>query len=88
MESASEAAIQDEASAVEGTRDAAGVLLQEGDTVTVTKELKIKGATSSLKVGTKVRNIRLVDGPDGHDISCRIDGLGQIYLKSEFVKKV
>jgi protein PhnA len=70
------------------TRDANGTILADGDSVTVIKELKIKGASSSLKVGTKVRNIRLVDGDDGHDISCRIDGLGAINLKSEFVKKI
>lgn len=68
-------------------RDAFGTLLQDGDSVTVLKELKIKGASSAVKVGTKVRNIRIIDGHDGHDISCRIDGIGSIYLKSEFVKK-
>jgi protein PhnA len=70
-----------------GTTDAFGTLLKDGDSVTVIKELKIKGASSAVKVGTKVKNIRLVDGDDGHDISCKIDGLGSIYLKSEFVKK-
>ncbi len=69
------------------TRDAFGTALQDGDSVTVLKELKIKGASSAVKVGTKVRNIRIVDGHDGHDISCRIEGIGSIYLKSEFVKK-
>lgn len=68
-------------------RDAFGNLLQDGDSVTVVKELKIKGASSVVKVGTKVRNIRLVDGGDGHDIACKIDGIGAINLKSEFVKK-
>lgn len=70
-----------------GVRDAFGTVLNDGDAVTVIKELKIKGASSAVKVGTRVKNIRLVDGHDGHDISCKIDGIGAIYLKSEFVKK-
>src|SRR4051812_471261 len=68
-------------------RDANGNILADGDSVTVIKELKIKGSTSVVKVGTKVRNIRLSDGGDGHDIACKIDGLGSINLKSEFVRK-
>ena len=68
-------------------RDANGNVLSDGDSVTVIKELKIKGASSVVKVGTKVRNIRLVDGGDGHDIACKIDGIGAINLKSEFVRK-
>ena len=68
-------------------RDANGNVLADGDSVTVIKELKIKGSSSVVKVGTKVKNIRLVDGGDGHDIACKIDGLGSINLKSEFVKK-
>jgi protein PhnA len=68
-------------------RDAFGNVLQDGDSVTVIKELKIKGTSSVVKVGTKVRNIRLSDGGDGHDISCKIDGIGAMNLKSEFVKK-
>lgn len=68
-------------------RDANGNVLENGDSVTVIKELKIKGSTSSVKVGTKVKNIRLVDGGDGHDIACKIDGIGSINLKSEFVRK-
>jgi protein PhnA len=68
-------------------RDSNGNVLQDGDSVTVIKELKIKGAASSIKVGTKVRNIRLTEGHDGHNISCKIDGIGSIQLKSEFVKK-
>lgn len=78
-----------EESAAEDTsiRDANGNVLQNGDSVTVIKELKIKGSSSVVKVGTKVRNIRLVDGGDGHDIACKIDGLGSINLKSEFVRK-
>lgn len=68
-------------------RDANGNVLSDGDSVTVIKELKIKGSSSVVKVGTKVKNIRLVDGGDGHDIACKIDGIGAINLKSEFVKK-
>ena len=66
-------------------RDAVGNLLQDGDTVTVIKDLKLKGSSLVLKVGTRVRNIRLVDGD--HDIDCKVDGIGQMGLKSEFVKK-
>lgn len=68
-------------------RDAHGTVLADGDTVTVIKDLKIKGSSSVVKVGTKVRDIRLVDASDGHNISCRIDGFGAMNLKSEFVKK-
>lgn len=68
-------------------RDANGNVLSDGDSVTVIKELKIKGSSSVVKVGTKVKNIRLVDGGDGHDIACKIDGIGAINLKSEFVRK-
>jgi protein PhnA len=66
-------------------RDAVGNVLQDGDTVTVIKDLKVKGSSSVVKVGTKVKNIRLVDGD--HDIDCKIDGIGAMGLKSEFVKK-
>ena len=65
--------------------DANGNQLKDGDTVTVIKNLKVKGSSSVVKVGTKVRNIRLVDGD--HDIDCKIDGIGAMKLKSEFVKK-
>ena len=65
--------------------DAVGNRLVDGDTVTVIKDLKVKGATSALKVGTKVRNIRLVEGD--HNIDCRIEGFGAMQLKSEFVRK-
>lgn len=68
-------------------RDANGQVLTDGDSVTVIKELRIKGSSSVVKVGTKVKNIRLVDGNDGHNIACKIDGLGAINLKSEFVRK-
>lgn len=67
-------------------RDSNGNVLQDGDTVTVIKDLKVRGATSSLKAGTKVRNIRIVDGD--HDIDCKIDGFGAMQLKSEFVRKL
>lgn len=66
-------------------RDAHGNVLQDGDAVTVIKDLKIKGSSSTVKVGTKVKNIRLVEGD--HNIDCRIDGIGAMKLKSEFVKK-
>ena len=66
-------------------RDANGNALADGDTVVVVKDLKIKGSSSVVKIGTKVRNIRLVDGD--HDIDCRIDGIGPMKLKSGFVKK-
>jgi len=66
-------------------RDAYGNVLKDGDAVTVIKDLKVKGSSSVVKVGTKVKSIRLVEGD--HDIDCRIDGIGSIQLKSEFVKK-
>lgn len=68
-------------------RDAVGNLLADGDTVTVVKDLKVKGASSPLKVGTRIKGIRLVDGADGHDIDCKVDGFGAMRLKSEFVRK-
>ena len=67
-------------------KDANGTALADGDTVTVIKDLKVKGSSLVVKVGTKVKNIRLVDGD--HDIDCKIDGIGAMKLKSEFVKKV
>jgi protein PhnA len=67
-------------------KDAAGNVLQDGDTVTVIKDLKLKGGGGTVKQGTKVKNIRLVDGD--HDIDCKIDGFGQMGLKTEFVRKV
>ena len=66
-------------------KDANGNALQDGDTVTVIKDLKVKGSSLVVKVGTKVKNIRLVDGD--HDIDCKVDGIGPMKLKSEFVKK-
>lgn len=67
-------------------KDANSNVLKDGDTVAVIKDLKVKGSSSVVKVGTKVKNIRLVDGD--HDIDCKIDGIGAMKLKSEFVKKV
>ncbi|MFC5667201.1 zinc ribbon domain-containing protein YjdM [Kitasatospora misakiensis] len=68
-------------------KDAVGNVLSDGDTVTVVKALKVKGSPAGIKAGTKVRNIRLVDGVDGHDIDCKIDGFGAMQLKSSVVKK-
>lgn len=68
-------------------RDAVGNVLADGDTVTVIKSLKVKGSTSGIKAGTKVRNIRLVTGVDGHDIDCKVDGIGAMQLKSSVVRK-
>ncbi|MBC7906429.1 MAG: alkylphosphonate utilization protein [Rhodospirillaceae bacterium] len=69
-------------------KDANGNLLADGDSVTVIKDLKVKGSSLVVKGGTKVKNIRLVpDSADGHDISCKIDGIGAMGLKSEYVKK-
>ncbi len=79
---------QQAAEAVEEKRiwkDANGNVLNDGDTVTVIKDLKIKGSSSVVKVGTKVKNIRLIEGD--HDIDCKIDGIGAMQLKTEFVKK-
>lgn len=67
-------------------KDAHGNALQDGDTVTIIKDLKVKGSSSVLKMGTKVKNIRLIDGD--HNIDCKIDGFGAMQLKSEFVKKI
>ncbi|MDO9319077.1 MAG: zinc ribbon domain-containing protein YjdM [Gammaproteobacteria bacterium] len=67
-------------------KDANGNILQDGDSVTVIKDLKVKGSSLVVKVGTKVKNIRLVDGD--HDIDCKIDGIGAMGLKSEFVRKI
>ena len=67
-------------------RDSAGNILQDGDTVTVIKDLKLKGSGGTVKMGTRVKNIRLVDSD--HDIDCKIDGFGAMSLKTGFVKKV
>ena len=80
--SASEAAPEE---AAKVWKDANGNLLQDGDTVTLVKDLKIKGSSAVIKVGTKVKNIRLIEGD--HDIDCKVDGFGPMQLKSEFVRK-
>ena len=67
-------------------KDSNGNVLKDGDSVTVIKDLKVKGTSSVIKIGTKVKGIRLVDGD--HDIDCKIDGFGAMKLKSEFVKKI
>lgn len=70
-------------------KDAVGNVLQDGDSVTVIKDLKVKGSSNAIKVGTKVKNIRLIyDAPDEHDIDCKVDGFGAMKLKSSVVKKV
>ena len=78
-------AVSDELSVI---KDTAGNILQDGDTVTVVKDLKVKGRPVSIKVGTKVRNIRLVRDNGDHDIDCKVDGFGAMYLKSSVVRKV
>ncbi|GCD09692.1 zinc ribbon domain-containing protein YjdM [Clostridium tagluense] len=67
-------------------KDANGNVLKDGDSVTIIKDLKVKGSSSAIKIGTKVKNIRLVNGD--HNIDCKIDGFGAMELKSEFVKKI
>ena len=69
-------------------KDAVGNILADGDTVTVVKDLKIKGSSTVIKVGTKVRGIRLVNGVGDHDIDCKVDGIGPMQLKSSVVKKI
>ncbi len=68
-------------------KDANGNTLADGDDVTVIKDLKVKGSSSGIKVGTKIKGIRLVEGNDGHNIDCKVPGVGAIKLKQEFVKK-
>ena len=77
--------VEDASVDTEVVKDANGNVLADGDTITVIKDLKVKGSSLVVKVGTKVKNIRLVDGD--HDIDCKIDGIGAMKLKSEFVKK-
>ena len=84
--SETDAGVRVEAEVAKLVRDSNGNPLEDGDTVSVIKDLKVKGASSMLKIGTKVKNIRLVEGD--HDIDCKIDGFGPMKLKSEFVKKV
>jgi protein PhnA len=74
-----------EVEAVKVFKDASGNVLQDGDTVTLIKDLKLKGSSSVIKVGTKVKNIRLIEGD--HDIDCKIEGFGAMQLKTEFVRK-
>ena len=81
----SENIAQENADAQLVVRDASGNVLNDGDSVTVIKDLKVKGSSLVVKVGTKVKNIRLVEGD--HDIDCKIDGIGAMSLKSEFVRK-
>lgn len=69
-------------------KDAVGNVLTDGDTVSVVKDLKVKGSSTVVKVGTRVKNIRLVDGVGEHDIDCKIEGIGPMQLKSSVVKKV
>lgn len=76
---------EDAALSDSGVRDANGNPLADGDTVSVIKDLKVKGSSAIVKMGTKVKNIRLVDGV--HDIDCKISGIGAMQLKSQFVKK-
>jgi protein PhnA len=80
---AGEAPAQDEGGLV--VKDSGGNVLNDGDTITVIKDLKVKGTSLVVKVGTKVKNIRLVDGD--HDIDCKVEGIGPMKLKSEFVRK-
>ena len=68
-------------------KDSAGNVLANGDTVTIIKDMKVKGSSATLKVGTKVRNIQLVDGPGDHDIDAKVDGFGPMNLKSSIVRK-
>ena len=80
-----DASADSKAGNIPAVTDAFGNALADGDSVTVIKDLKVKGSSSVLKVGTKVKNIRIVDGD--HDIDCKIEGFGPMKLKSEFVKK-
>lgn len=84
----SQADSTDEVEAALVVKDSSGNVLQDGDTVTIVKDLKVKGSSTSVKVGTKVKNIRLISPVDGHDIDAKVDGFGSMYLKSSIVKKV
>lgn len=68
-------------------KDASGTVLTDGDDVTIVKDMKVKGSSNTLKVGTKVRGIRLVDGPGDHDIEAKVDGFGLMNLKSSIVRR-
>jgi protein PhnA len=74
-------------SADEVIRDAVGNVLADGDTVTIIKDMKVKGSSKTLKVGTRVTNIRLTPGPGGHDVEAKVEGFGPLYLKSSIMKK-
>ena len=76
-----------EVESVRVIKDASGNILLDGDDVTIIKDMKVKGSSNTLKVGTKVRGIRLVDGPGDHDIEAKVDGFGPMNLKSSIVKK-
>ena len=76
-----------EVESVRVIKDASGNILSDGDDVTIIKDMKVKGSSNTLKVGTKVRGIRLVDGPGDHDIEAKVDGFGPMNLKSSIVKK-
>jgi protein PhnA len=84
---ASEVSEQADSDALPVIKDASGNILADGDNVIIVKDLKVKGSPTAIKVGTKVRNIRLVNGPDGHDIDAKVDGFGSMMLKSSVVKK-
>jgi protein PhnA len=77
----------DEGSDIRVVKDSAGNVLVDGDTVTIIKDMKVKGSSTPLKVGTKVRGIRLVAGPGDHDIEAKVDGFGAMNLKSSIVRK-
>lgn len=82
------AEVESQAPAQTLVKDSAGNVLADGDSVTIIKDLKVKGSSTSVKVGTKVKNIRLITPVDGHDIDAKVDGFGSMYLKSSIVKKV
>jgi protein PhnA len=86
-ECAYEWSAKDEAEEEFTVKDANGNVLQTGDDVTVIKDLKVKGSSGGIKVGTKIKGIRVVEGSDGHNIDCKVPGVGAIKLKQEFVKK-
>ena len=76
-----------EVESVRVIKDASGNVLTDGDDVTIVKDMKVKGSSNTLKVGTKIRGIRLVDGPGDHDIEAKVDGFGPMNLKSSIVRK-
>lgn len=78
---------EEESESTQVIKDASGNVLADGDNVTIVKDMKVKGSSNTLKVGTKVRNIRLVDGPGEHDIEAKVDGFGPMNLKSSIVRK-